>query len=184
MVREPPLEVGDVTTWEVDAGGAETEFRFRAPDDGLLLVAFGYTHCPDVCPTTLSDFRTAVRELGDDADRVEVAFYTVDPQRDTPEILNAYLGSFFPGGHPLRSDGKVLRAAEDAFSVTSKRRVDRDSNILVTHTARSFVVDEDGVVLVEWAFGAGSQVMAEDLRILLDRIDTADEEAAADRGEV
>lgn len=173
MVREPPLEVGEVVAPEVDARGEVTDFRFRARPGGLLLVAFGYTHCPDVCPTTLSEFRTAIGRLGDRrADRIDVAFYTVDPGRDTPEIVTAYLGSFVDGGHALRAeDFKALRVAEKAFNVSSTIREDTEQRIVVTHTARSFVVDEHGTVVLEWAFGVGSDVMADDLGMLFDRID-------------
>ncbi|MCB0971105.1 MAG: SCO family protein, partial [Acidimicrobiales bacterium] len=144
-------------------------FTFRAPDDGLLFVAFGYTHCPDVCPTTLYDIKKARELIGDEADRVEVAFATIDPDRDDAETLDAYLGSFVDGGHPLRTtDPDELLAAEEAFGVTSEVVTHDDGEVEVAHTARSFVVDDTGAVVVEWAFGTGPDVMANDLLLLLE----------------
>ena len=169
LVRDDPLQVGDATLTEVSAEGSTEPFTFRAPDDGLLFVAFGYTHCPDVCPTTLYDIKKARELIGDEADRVEVAFATIDPDRDDAETLDAYLGSFVDGGHPLRTtDPDELLAAEEAFGVTSEVVTHDDGEVEVAHTARSFVVDDTGAVVVEWAFGTGPDVMANDLLLLLE----------------
>lgn len=170
LVRDQPLQVGDRSLPQVAPDGTETPFAFQAADGGLLFVAFGYTNCPDVCPTTLYDIKKALAQLGDDADRVRVAFATVDPERDTPEVLNQYLGSFVADGHPLRTtDADQLRAAEDAFGVTSSVTKADDGRVEVAHTARSFVVDDTGAVVDEWAFGTSADAMASDLQILLDQ---------------
>lgn len=170
IVRPEPLEVGDLTLPQVDAEGAETPFAFKAPDGELLFVAFGYTNCPDVCPTTLFDIKKARRTLGADGEKVNVAFATVDPKRDTAEVMAGYLGSFAPDGHPLRTtDPEALKTVEDGFGVTSQVVENADGSTDVAHTARSFVVDDQGQVVVEWSFGTGPDVMASDLQILLDR---------------
>lgn len=166
--RTPPLEVGTASLPQVDPAGKATPFVFKAPKGDLLFVAFGYTNCPDVCPTTLSDVRTAKSELGADGDRVAVAFATVDPKRDTAKVMNEYLGSFVDDGHPLRTtDPAELEAAQDAFQVTSSVVEQPDGKVEVSHSARSFVVDDQGQVVVEWSFGTGSKTMASDLRLLL-----------------
>lgn len=171
LVRTPPLEVGATSLPQVAEDGTETPFSFKAPAGGLLFVAFGYTNCPDVCPTTLSDIRKAKEQLGDRSDQVEVAFATIDPERDTPEVMNAYLGSFVKsGGHPLRTtDADQLLEVQDAFQISSKVEKKADGTVEVAHTARSFVIDDQGEVVVEWTFGTSADAMAADLGLLLDR---------------
>jgi protein SCO1/2 len=171
LVRSPSLEVGATTMPQVAEDGTETPFTFKAPEGGLLFAAFGYTNCPDVCPTTLSDIRKAKEQLGDRGDDVEVAFATIDPERDTPEVMNAYLGSFVKSGaHPLRTtDAEQLLEVQDAFQISSKVEKKADGTVEVAHTARSFVIDDTGRVVVEWTFGTSSDAMAADLELLLDQ---------------
>jgi protein SCO1/2 len=172
VVRPDPLQVGDLSLPQVAPDGTETPFTFKADDGKLLFVAFGYTNCPDVCPTTLYDIKKARKQLGSDGDRIQVAFATVDPERDTPEVINQYLGSFAKDGHPLRTtDPKALTTAEDGFGVTSSVVKNADGTTDVSHTARSYVVDDQGNVVVEWAFGSGADVMANDLKLLLAKQD-------------
>ena len=173
LTRAEPLEVGDATLSEVAPDGSSKPFTFKAPPGKLLFVAFGYTNCPDVCPTTLYDIKKARKLLGDQGDDVEVSFATVDPKRDTPKKLNDYLGSFAKDGHALRpSNDAELKAAEQPFNVTSEVVTNAKGEVEVAHTAKSFVVDDQGRVLVEWAFGTGPEAMANDLQILFDRIGT------------
>ena len=145
--------------------------RAQAKQGKLLFVAFGYTNCPDVCPTTLSDMKKAKAKLGADGDKVDMAFVTIDPERDTPDVIVPYLGSFAKsGGHPIRTtDADALAKAKDAFDVKSSVTKKPDGEVEVTHSARSFIVDDTGKVVVEWNFGTGSDGMAHDLAILLDR---------------
>lgn len=169
LQRDDPMQVGDVVLPEVAADGTTTPFALKAEPGDLLFVAFGYTNCPDVCPTTLTDVRKAKALLTpEESERVGVAFGTVDPDRDTAEVMSAYLGSFVEGGHPLRTDDPAqLQTAEDALGITSTVQEDADGNVEVAHSAKSFVVDDQGDVVVEWAFGSGAEVMASDLRLLL-----------------
>lgn len=170
ITRPEPLQVGDQALPQVAPDGSTTPFAFKASDGKLLFVAFGYTNCPDVCPTTLYDIKKAKKQLGTDGERIEVAFATVDPNRDTPEVMNDYLGSFVDDGHPLRTeDPAELKAVEDVFGISSQVVEQPDGRIDVAHTARSFVIDDQGEVVVEWAFGTGPDAMAGDLAILLDR---------------
>lgn len=169
LQRDDPIEVGDVTLPEVAADGSTTPFSLQAEPGQLLFVAFGYTNCPDVCPTTLTDIRKAKDLLTpEESAKVDVAFGTVDPDRDTAEVMTAYLGSFVEGGHPLRTaDPAELQAAEDALGITSSVETSADGTVEVAHSAKSFVVDDQGDVVVEWAFGSGPELMASDLRLLL-----------------
>ncbi len=169
LQRDDPLDVSGVTLPEVAEDATTTPFRFVAPTGDLLFVAFGYTNCPDVCPTTLSDIRKALDLLDpDEAARVEVAFATVDPERDTAEVMSGYLASFVADGHPLRpSSDAELTAAQAPFNITSSVTKTPEGRTEVTHTAKSFVIDDQGHVVVEWAFGTGADAMASDLRLLL-----------------
>jgi protein SCO1 len=170
ITRPEPLRVGSLTVPEVSPDGTEDDFAFRAPTGGLLYVYFGYTNCPDLCPTTLADLRAALAQIGPDAARVDAAFVTVDPDRDTPEVITGYLSSFVEDGHAVRiTDPDLLRDVEDAFGASSTIRTGEDGTVEVAHTSISYLVDTDGAVVVEWPFGVSPEAMAHDLRILLDR---------------
>lgn len=168
MVREPPPNVGSVALPDGSAGGRD--FATKAAAGQLLLVYFGYTACPDVCPTTLADLRNAVQLLGEDANRITVAMVTVDPDRDVPEQLTLYVQAFFDGGHSLRTDDlQVLRRAADAFGADYDVTENADGIVEVAHTAFLYVVDSNGRVLVQWPFGTPSEDMRNDLAYLFER---------------
>jgi len=173
IVRDDPLDVGSVAVTDVtDTGlysGEDEQFSFRARPGHLLVVYFGYTNCPDLCPTTLAELRAARRELGSDAERVDLAMVTVDPERDTPEVLNGYLSSFTDRFNALRPVSEPeLVAVEDAFLASSTIVKNADGTIEVGHSANAYVVDEQGLVVVEWPFGHGKDGMANDLEFLFD----------------
>lgn len=170
LVRESPLKVGDVTLPDVTVGSENGTFTFRARPGELLIAYFGYTTCPDVCPTTLAFLRTARGELGADGSKLDLAMVTVDPNRDTPEKLSAYLGSFAERYHAIRTtDPAELKAAEDAFTAQSQVTVQPDGRVEVSHSGTTYVVDDRGTVLIEWPFGTTADEMAHDLRILIAR---------------
>ena len=170
-VRSPALRVGTATLPDVAPGRPDRPFAFRAPKGKLLFVMWGYTSCPDVCPTTMADLGKALRALGGDAPKVETAFVTIDPARDTPAKLTGYLTSFTSGGHAIRTtDAAALAKAEAAFQVESSVTKKADGTVEVAHTARSFVVDDHGRVVVEWPYGTGSDGMTHDLKILVARL--------------
>lgn len=170
-VRNPPLQVGDVRLPDVAAGGEPVTLTARSGE--LTLVYFGYTSCPDICPTTLSDISVALAGLPDElASRVTVALVTVDPARDTDARLAEYLGFFFDRAMALRTtDAGVLNAAAAAFGVRYEveEHAAGDLEYDVAHTAITYVVADTGAVLVEWPFGFEADAMTSDLRILLER---------------
>lgn len=166
FVRTPLPVVADVALPEATAGGAP--FAMRAPEGELLLVYFGFTSCPDVCPTTLADVRTALQQLGDDAERVELAMATVDPQRDTDEIVSRYVQSFVPAAHALRTeDEAALRETTDAFGAYYEVNQAEDGTVDVVHTAHLYAVDDEGRLRVTWQFGTEPEALAADMRVLL-----------------
>ena len=171
VTRDPEPQVDTVALPDVSDGGAP--FDFRAPTDGLLVVYFGYTNCPDVCPTTMADLKVALDDLGADAERVEVAMVTVDPDRDTP-VLAEYVQSFFPGAHAIAtSDQAALQSVAGPFGVSYEVRTAPSGEIEVGHSSNLFAVDDAGRLVLTWSVGGGegtarADELAGDLRQLLD----------------
>lgn len=163
--RRSPAPALEATLPTVDGD----PFGFRAGDDEVLLVYFGFTFCPDVCPTTMADVGMVMNELGAEADRVELAMVTVDPGRDDPESLAAYVDSFVPGAVALRTENDdELRAAAAEFGVYYEVTTLDDGTIDVAHTGSLFAVDDQGRLAASWAFGTPSTDLLNDLQILLD----------------
>ena len=163
---EPVPQVDAIALPDVSRGGEL--FELRAQPDGLLVVYFGYTNCPDVCPTTMSDLRTALRELGADADRVDVAMVTVDPDRDTAVLAN-YVGSFVEGGHALATDvDDDLRAVAGPFGVSYVVEANAAGEIEVFHSPQLYVVDDTGRLALIWQFPTPAEDLAGDLEQLLE----------------
>jgi protein SCO1 len=168
-----PFSTIDVTGTEmggelrlVDATGApRTLADYRGK---VVVVSFGFTHCPDVCPTTLADIAKAVRALGADAQRVQVLFVTVDPKRDTAEVLKQYVPSFHPDFIGLRGDEAATTAATKAFHVYAKERPGASADAYtVDHSSQSFVLDRDGRIRLIVPYGTKPEALASDLKVLL-----------------
>ncbi|MEN8040490.1 MAG: SCO family protein [Actinomycetota bacterium] len=151
-----------------DASNDGAAFALSAKDDGVLLVYFGFTFCPDVCPTTLADLRTALASMGEAAESVDVSMVTVDPDRDTPEVLATYIEHFIEGGHALRTDDtELLKAAGDAFGASFDVIKLDDGRIDVLHSAYIYAVDDQGVIVASWPFGAEPDTIVADLTAFL-----------------
>jgi len=139
------------------------DFRGKA-----VAVFFGYTHCPDVCPTTLSDFAAAMGELGDAAKRVQVLFVSVDPERDTPDVLRAYVPAFNPAFLGLTGSEAAIRAAAAEFKVVyQKSQGAVPDDYLIDHSAGTYVFDPEGRLRLLMPYGTTPDVIAADLKILL-----------------
>jgi protein SCO1/2 len=136
------------------------------------LMYFGYTSCPDVCPTTMADVRSALEALGPDAERVSVAMATVDPERDTAEVLDGYLRFFVPErSHVLRTeDFGQLHEAEQVFGASSALTPEADGEGYdVEHTGTLYVIDGEGRLVLEWPFGSVNfEQITDDLRQVLE----------------
>ncbi len=109
----------------------------------VLVLFFGFTHCPDVCPTTLADLSQVVKDLGPDAERVQVLFVTVDPERDTPELLGKYVGAFDPRFLGLYGDAAATQRAAREFKVYYEKRKSADG-YSVDHSGQTYVIDPQG----------------------------------------
>jgi protein SCO1/2 len=114
------------------------DFRGKA-----VVLFFGFTHCPDICPTTLAETAAAVKKLGADAERVQVLFVTVDPERDTAEALAKYVTAFDPRFLGLRGDAQATQRAAKEFKVFYEKRKSGESYSM-DHSGQSYVIDPQG----------------------------------------
>lgn len=155
-----------------------TPYALTGPPGGMLLLYFGYTSCPDVCPTTLSDVRTAFKRMGGDATRVRLAMVTIDPDRDTPARLSAYVGSFVDGAIGLSTrDAAQLKTVADRFGAIYKVTPTPTGAVDVEHSAFLYGLDDTGTLRVQWPFGVKAEELADDLRALLRDIDSTTKKA-------
>lgn len=154
-----------------DGSDGDADFPMKADEGRFLIVYFGYTSCPDVCPTTLAEVKKAFAQIGDTANQVDVAMITIDPERDSDEILTGYVQSFLPDAHALRTeDADALQAAADAFGASFSVNTAEDGTVEVSHSAAMYVVDSTGSVVLTWPFGIPADGIADDLDILFDRM--------------
>lgn len=129
------------------------------------LLYFGYTFCPDFCPATLTDYRLVARALGEDAERVNFVLMSVDPQRDTPEVLRGYVRRFNPAFLAFTAEPAVLDALVADFGAFYDIMDDGSSPYyMVNHTASTFVLDPQGRLVTVYAFGTEVEYIVADLR--------------------
>jgi protein SCO1 len=129
-----------------------------------FLVFFGFTHCPEVCPTTLFEISEIMRNLGSEADRTAVLFITVDPERDTPEYLKNYLSSFDPHVRGLTGDAASLAAVAKAYRVYYKKVPLEGGDYTMDHTAIVYLMDKDGRFVSPFSMKRTAEAAAADLR--------------------
>ena len=134
----------------------------------VVAIFFGYTHCPDVCPTTLSDFAAALKLLGVQAGRVQVIFVTLDPQRDTPAILKQFVPAFNPDFLGMYTDDETLkRLAKEYKVVYQKTSVKAADDYLIDHSAGTYIYDPAGRLRLLMPYGSSPDAIAHDLKVLL-----------------
>lgn len=134
----------------------------------VVLMYFGYTNCPDVCPTTLAKLARALKQLGAKADRVRVLFVSVDPARDTPKVLRQYTSAFAPQVIGATGDDKTLTALTKRYRVAYRRdKPDAHGNYAVYHSSAIFVFDGDGKARLLITGSESAKAIATDLRTLL-----------------
>jgi len=133
----------------------------------VVLLYFGYTNCPDACPTTLTTLAAALRKLGPSASQMRVLFVTVDPERDTASVLKRYVGFFGPQFVGLRGDDSALTALTKRYRVAYHREPpDHNGYYAVDHSSAIFIFDASGRARLLAREGDGAQVIAQDLRHL------------------
>jgi protein SCO1 len=133
-----------------------------------VIVFFGYTQCPDVCPTSMQELAEVKRLLGADGDRLQGIFITVDPERDTTELLKAYMANFDPSFVALRPSAEQLPKVTKDFKIYYKKVEGKTpTSYTMDHSAGSFTFDPQGRVRLYNRYGGGAQALADDVKILL-----------------
>ena len=140
-----------------------SDFRGKA-----VVVFFGYTHCPDVCPTTLSTLAAAIKKLGPDGDKVQVLFVTADPERDTAEVLKQYVTAFNPTFLGLRGTVEETAKVAKEFKVIVQKNAGADpNNYTVDHSSGTYIYDPAGKLRLYVGYGQDADVFAHDIGLLL-----------------
>ena len=164
----------------IDITGAEYARALELPDaDGkprtlaefkgrIVVVFFGYTQCPDVCPTTLAELSEVRRALGTEGEKLQGIFVTVDPERDTPPVLKAYVDNFNAGFLGLRgSADQTKQVARDFKVFYAKVPGKTETSYTIDHTAGAYVYDTQGRIRLFSRHGSGAKALEEDVRALL-----------------
>lgn len=146
-------------------------FRLSEQHGKVVLIFFGYTFCPDVCPFTLADMNTLATQLGEQATEVAVVFVTVDPERDTLEKLSTYIPSFNPDFYGVRLEGEMYEATKTAYGVYVEKRPVEGSEVpdgyFVDHTGIIYVIDKQGNLAEVFPPGSDAAAMQPDVEYWL-----------------
>lgn len=161
---DPPIPATDFEL--IDQNGQP--FRLSEQQDKVVLIFFGYTNCPDVCPLTLSDFKQIKADLGDQASQVHFIFITVDPDRDSEERLKDHLANFDPTFIGLTGDRSDLETVWQAYGVyQAKQEFGSAAGYSVDHTTRTYVIDKQGNLRLTYPFEMERRAILEDVRHLI-----------------
>lgn len=141
--------------------------QINSPQKGKVsAVFFGYTQCPDICPTTLGKMKIVMEQLGADADKVRVVFVTVDPERDTGALLKEYMGAFNPTFTGAYTDPAQTKTMANQFQVVYEK-VGTGPNYIVNHTANLYLLDENGRTVVSVPYEAKPETITHDIKQML-----------------
>lgn len=171
--RKPSFNAVDITGADYAKGftlaDADGKQRTLADFKGKVVVMFfGYAQCPDVCPTTMTEMAQVKQQLGSDGDKLQVLFVTVDPERDTPTVMKAYMGAFDPAFVALIPTQEQLTALAKDYKVYYKKVEGKTpTSYSMDHSAASFVYDTEGRLRLYARYGAGVPAMVSDLKALL-----------------
>jgi protein SCO1/2 len=164
----------------VDITGADYAKGWELPDQHgqvrtlkdfagkVVVVFFGYTQCPDVCPTSMQELAQVKQLLGPDGDKLQGVFITIDPERDTAELLKAYMANFDPTFIALRATPEQLAAVAKDFKIYYKKVEGKSAtSYTMDHSAGSYTFDTQGRVRLYNRYGSGAPALAQDVKILL-----------------
>ncbi len=177
--QQPKFQLTDVTganfgktlTLTDHTGKPRTLADFQGK---VVVVFFGFTQCPDVCPTTLGEMAKVVKELGADGGKVQVLFVSVDPERDTRELLKQYVTAFHPSFLGLSGDAEATKVAAKEFKVYVQKQPaaksdkgDKSGSYSVDHSAGTFILDQQGRLRLFAQYGVGAPALLNDIKTLL-----------------
>ncbi len=171
--KRPAFESTDITGADFGQSFALTDHtgRVRSLEDfrgKVVVVFFGFTHCPDVCPTTLAELASTVRKLGPAGEKVQVLLITVDPERDTPDVLAKYVTAFHPAFLALRGNAdETKRVAKEFKVIYQKVAGAKPENYSMDHSAGSYIFDQNGRLRLYVGYGRGADVFTHDIELLL-----------------
>ncbi|WP_249661254.1 SCO family protein [Variovorax sp. PCZ-1] len=164
----------------IDITGAEYAKDFALPDVNgqtktiadfkgkAVVLFFGFAQCPDVCPTTMAEIAEVKKSLGKDGERVTAVFITVDPERDSPQVLKAYMESFDPSFTALRGTVAQTESLAKYYKIYYKKVEGKTpTSYTIDHTAASFIYDPQGKLRLYTRYGMGAQALTDDLKLLL-----------------
>jgi protein SCO1/2 len=164
----------------IDVSGAEYAKDFQLPDQNgqvrtlkdfrgkVVVMFFGYTQCPDVCPTTMAELAEARKLMGADGAKVQGLFVTIDPERDTAQVLKNYMANFDPTFLALRGTPEQLAAVAKDYKIYYKKVEGKTAGTYtMDHSAASYVYDTSGNLRLYTRYGSGAQALASDLELLL-----------------
>lgn len=141
-------------------------FRMSDQQGKVVVIFFGYTFCPDVCPLALADLKAVATKLGEKAQDLAVVFVTVDPERDTLERLAAYVSAFSPDFYGVRLEGQMYEATQKAYGVFVEKRPAENgdpNNYFVDHSGGVYIIDKTGNLVEAFRFDAGVDAISGDL---------------------
>jgi protein SCO1/2 len=161
----PPPAAQDFSLQTADGA----EFKLSQQRGKIVLLNFGYTFCPDVCPTTLVELSQVRARLGDAAKRVQIAFITLDPERDTPQRLGIYTKAFDPTFIGLTGSADQLAQVRTMYGVIAEKEAvaGTAAGYLIAHSAYTYVIDREGRLRLLFPFGMSVEEMADDIKLLL-----------------
>jgi protein SCO1/2 len=133
----------------------------------VVAIFFGYTHCPDVCPTTMADLASVMDKLGKEADKVQVLFVTVDPERDTRELLAQYPPAFYPTFVGLSGDMAATEQATRSFGIVYQKQPTKSGSYSVDHSAGTYLISPSGKTILLSPFAQHPDALLQDIRLLL-----------------
>jgi len=155
-----PAAIGGPFRLTDQSGQAVTEQNLKGRP---TLIFFGFTHCPDVCPTSLFEISEVLRAMGKDVDKVNAYFVSVDPERDKPEVLKAYLSAFGPRFVGLTGTEEEIAATAKAYRVYVQSHKDEGANYTVDHSGVVYLMDKSGAFLANYSLDASPDKLAADL---------------------
>lgn len=172
QVSQPAFELTDISGAGFGRGFQLTDHngKPRTMEDfkgKVVVIFFGYIFCPDVCPTTMGELGMVMKELGKDAERVQVLFVSVDPERDTPELLSKYVPTFDPSFLGLYGDADATMRTAKEFKIFYQKQAMAGGGYTVDHSAGTYLYDPAGRLRLFAAYGQGAPKLLHDIRLLL-----------------